>query len=96
MSRPVVFVIDDDAGVVHALQGDLSRRFGQDFLIIGESSAAAGLARLRDLADEHQSVALLIVGYEMREMPGIGFLARAHSLHPLAKRVLLVERDYSA
>ena len=29
-------------------------------------------------------------------MPGVDFLARAHELHPLAKRVLLVERDYSA
>jgi hypothetical protein len=44
MSRPVLFVIDDDAGVVHALRDDLSRRFGEDFRVIGESSAAAGLA----------------------------------------------------
>jgi thioredoxin reductase (NADPH) len=29
-------------------------------------------------------------------MSGIEFLALAHDLHPLAKRVLLVERDYSA
>ncbi len=32
----------------------------------------------------------------MREMPGVEFLRYAHALHPLAKRVLLVERDYSA
>ena len=31
----------------------------------------------------------------MSEMSGVDFLARAHELHPLAKRVLLVERDYS-
>ena len=48
MSRPVLFVIDDDAGVVHALRDDLRRRFGEDFRVIGESSAAAGLATLRD------------------------------------------------
>jgi hypothetical protein len=42
MSRPVLFVIDDDAGVVRALQGDLGRRFGEDFRVIGESSVAAG------------------------------------------------------
>ena len=39
MSRPVLFVIDDDAGVVHALRDDLGRRFGRDFRVIGESSA---------------------------------------------------------
>ena len=41
-------------------------------------------------------MALLIVDYDMAEMSGIDFLAQAHRLHPLAKRVLLVERDYSA
>ena len=92
MSQPVLFVIDDDAGVVHALRDDLSRRFGEDFRVIGESSAAAGLATLRELADEHEPVALLIVDHNMGEMPGVDFLAGAHAMHPLAKRVLLVER----
>ena len=41
-------------------------------------------------------MALLIVDHDMSEMPGVDFLARAHEVHPLAKRVLLVERDYSA
>jgi thioredoxin reductase (NADPH) len=96
MSRPVLFVIDDDAGVVHALRDDLARRFGEDFRVIAESSAAAGLAMLRALADSREPVALLIVDHDMSEMPGVSFLARAHEMHPLAKRVLLVERDYSA
>jgi hypothetical protein len=47
MSRPVLFALDDDAGVVLALRGALSRRFSQDFRVLGESSAAAGLATLR-------------------------------------------------
>jgi len=96
MSPPVLFVIDDDTGVMRALRDDLSRRFGGDFRVIGESSAAAGLAALRGLADGHEPVALLIVDHDMSEMPGVEFLARAHEMHPLAKRVLLVERDYSA
>jgi thioredoxin reductase (NADPH) len=96
MSRPVLFVIDDDAGVVHALRDDLARRFGEDFRVLADSSAAAGLAVLRELADSREPVALLIVDHDMSEMPGVSFLARAHEMHPLAKRVLLVERDYSA
>ena len=95
-ARPVMFVIDDDAGVMQALRDDLGRRFGEDFRVIGESSAAVGLAALRRLADEYQQVALLIADHGMSEMPGTEFLARAQKMHPLAKRVLLVERDYSA
>jgi thioredoxin reductase (NADPH) len=95
MSQPVLFVLDDDVGVVGALRGDLTRRFGGDYRVIGESSAAAGLAALSGLADERAPVALLIADHDMGEMPGVDFLARAHELHPLAKRVLLVERDYS-
>jgi thioredoxin reductase (NADPH) len=96
MSRPALFVLDDDAGVAHALRDDLSRRFGEDFRVLAETSAAAALTTLRSLADDGQPVALLIVDHDMAEMPGAQFLARAHQLHPLAKRVLLVERDYSA
>ena len=96
MSRPVVFVIDDNGGVVRALRDHLSRRFGEDFRIIGQSSVTAGLSVLRDLAASGEPVALLIAGHQLSDMPGVDFLARAHELHPLAKRVLLVERDYSA
>jgi thioredoxin reductase (NADPH) len=96
MNQPVIFVIDDDPGTVRVLREDLSRRFGQDFGISGESSATAGLAALRGLAGRGQPVALLIAGHRLRGMTGAAFLAAAHVLHPLAKRVLLVERDYSA
>jgi thioredoxin reductase (NADPH) len=92
---PVLFVIDDDAGTARALRGDLARRFGEDFRVISETSAAAGLSVLRGLAELHERVALLIVDDNLSGMPGVEFLARAHELHPQAKRVLLVERDYS-
>jgi thioredoxin reductase (NADPH) len=93
---PVLFVIDDDARTARALRDDLARRFGQDFRVIAETSAPAGLSALRGLAELHEPVALLIVDHNLSGMPGVDFLACAHELHPLAKRVLLVERDYSA
>ncbi|HEX5295355.1 MAG TPA: hypothetical protein VFX25_41320 [Streptosporangiaceae bacterium] len=34
MSRPVLLVLDDDAGVVRALRSDLSRRFSHDFRLM--------------------------------------------------------------
>ena len=95
-AHPVVFIVDDDAGVVNAMSQDLSRRFSQDFRVIGETSAAAGLTTLHALAGRQEPVALLIADHDMPEMTGVQFLAKAHDMHPRAKRVLLVERDYSA
>ena len=40
MSSPALFVLDDDPGVVHALHDDLSRRFGEDFRVIGAICAS--------------------------------------------------------
>ena len=78
------------------MSDDLNRRFSQDFRIVGETSPATGLAMLRGLADAHEAVALLIADNDMVEMPGVDFFGHAHEVHPLAKRVLLVERDYTA
>ena len=95
LPRPALFVIDNDPGVVSAMTGDLGRRFGQDFTVVGETTADAGLAVLQRLADHGVPVALLIVDHNLAGLPGADFLARAHELHPQARRVLLVERDYS-
>jgi thioredoxin reductase (NADPH) len=96
VSMPVLFVIDDDPRTMHVLRDDLSRRLGQEFGIVCESSADAGLAALRELAVRRVPVALLIVGQELSGMSGVAFLGQAHQMHPLAVRILLVERDYSA
>ena len=78
LSRPVLFLIDDDAGVMHALRDDLSLWFGEDFRVVGHSSAAAGLASLRELANAHEPVALLIVDDDMPDALELDFLcARA-------------------
>ena len=83
MARPVLFVLDDDTGVMFALREDLSRRFSLDFRVVGESSAAAGLAKLRRLAKHGERVALLIVDHQMTELPGLLRRQRAQ-LAPIA------------
>jgi thioredoxin reductase (NADPH) len=95
MGKPILFVLDDDPAVLRALAGDLSRRFGSDCQILAECSAAAGLEALTGLAARSEEVAVLIADQRMPGMSGIEFLTRAHGLHPLAKRVLLDERDYT-
>jgi thioredoxin reductase (NADPH) len=88
---PVLFVVDHDASSLEVLLSDLSRRFGNDFSVRGETSPDEALATLQEMAAANEPVALLLVDDDASE-----FLARAHELHRGAKRVLLVDRDYSS
>ncbi len=95
MGKPVLFLMAHERPVLEALAADLRRRFAGDCRILSERSPAAGLAALAQLAAQSEPVALLIADQRLPEMPGVDFLVRAHALHPAAKRVLLVERDYT-
>lgn len=90
-TKPVLFVLDQEAGSREALLGDLRRRFGNDFTVRGESSPDAAGQTLGELASAGVPVALLLVDEVSPD-----FLLRVHELHPGAKRVLLVDRDYSS
>jgi thioredoxin reductase (NADPH) len=97
MQRPVFLVVAEDAPRLEALTRDLSRRYDADYQVAGAGSAGAALAMLAELADSGGVVALLIADERLAEMPAVDFLARAHALHPGAKRVLLIDRgDWSA
>lgn len=88
---PVLFVVDHDPTSLDVVLSDLSRRFGNDFSVRGEAAPAAALAALKKIAAAKEPVALLLV-----DATASDFLARAHELHPGAKRVLLVDRDYTS
>jgi thioredoxin reductase (NADPH) len=96
MEKPVIFVIAAERSVLGALETDLERRFGTDCRILSAQDSDRALGELTALAEWHEPVALLIADQSLREMTGVAFLERAHALHPLAKRILLVERDYTA
>jgi thioredoxin reductase (NADPH) len=91
MAGPVLFVVDHDESSLRVLLADLTRRFGDDFTVKGNSSPEAALEKLQQMASANEPVALMLVDGRSSD-----FLARAHDLHPRAKRVLLVDRDYSS
>ena len=95
-SRPILFLVDDEERVLEALERDLRPRFGAAFRIMGEGSARAALGTLAALADQGEEIALLMVDQRMPDLSGEELLARAHELHPHARRVLVVERDYTS
>ena len=86
----MLFVLDRDTRSLEVLVSDLSRRFGNDFSVRGETSPAAALDALREMAAADEQVALVLVDDAVAD-----FLQSAHELYPEAKRVLLVDRDYS-
>ena len=93
---PIIFVVSSEGPVLRALRSDLVRRFGNDTRIVAVDSPEAGLRSLARLADGAEPVALMIADHAMAEMTGVEFLKSAHALHPMAKRILLVERDYTS
>ena len=88
---PVLFVVEHDPISLRGLLSDLSHRFGNDLRVRGETSPAVALVVLQELAAAGEPVALLLVDDAAPE-----FLVPAHELHPSAKRVLLVDRDYTS
>jgi thioredoxin reductase (NADPH) len=95
VDKPVLLLVADERPLLEALASDLTRRFGNDYRILCELAPGDGLAALEALAAEGQPVALLIADQRMRSMSGVDFLVTAHPLVPYAKRILLVERDYT-
>jgi len=95
--RPVFLLVAEDGPRLEALARDLKRRYLADYRVVSAVSAGTALTMLAELADSGAVVALLIADEHLLEMPAVDFLARAHDLHPGARRVLLVERgDWSA
>jgi thioredoxin reductase (NADPH) len=85
-------VLSEDAPRLEALADDLKRRYEADYQVVSVASASDALAMLADVGQTGADVAVLIADEELAEMPAIGFLARAHELHPHAKRVLFIHR----
>ena len=91
VTQPVFFVVDEDPTAVEMLVCDLERRFQADYRVMGETSAQAALKRLGALRESGEQVALIICYESMRAMPGSELLARSQSIHPNAKRILLID-----
>jgi thioredoxin reductase (NADPH) len=96
VEKPIIVLVADEAAVLEALEPDVARRFGNDCEILAFRDPDEALTRLGALAEERAPVALLIVDEDLGTIGGIEFTVRAHELHPTAKRILLVERNYTA
>ena len=94
-TRPVILVIEEEP-LADILADDLRLRFAAEFDVLREGSRPGGLEALKRLAAEGDPLALVIAGESIGGSDGgVEVLARAKSLHPSAKRALLVNRNYA-
>src|SRR3954451_24599233 len=89
-SKPVILAVDDDPLALDRVLDELRRRYARDYEVVGETSAAAALARI---GSPDQRLALVLADQWMREphLTGESVLGRTRERHPGAKRALLVD-----
>ena len=90
MPRPLLLAVDADPETLSRIETHLQRRFGGDFRIRGELTAAAALAQLEAARDRHDPVVTVLADQWLPDLPGAELLARVRTMHPDARRALLV------
>jgi thioredoxin reductase (NADPH) len=88
--RSHIVVVDDDVVDLDVLNVEIASRYGGAYGILVESSADETLNALEAMHRNGQNVAVVLARQWMAEMNGSDLLARLRSLHPRAKRVLLI------
>ncbi len=89
MAKPAILLVDDDPGVLHAIDRDIRRRYGSDYRILRAGSGAEALELLKHVRLRNEAVALILTDQRMPQMDGVTLLEQAKELYPDARRVLL-------
>jgi thioredoxin reductase (NADPH) len=89
MAKPAILLVDDDPGVLHAIDRDVRRRYGSDYRILRAGSGAEALEVLKHIRLRNEAVALILTDQRMPHMDGVTLLEQAKELYPDARRVLL-------
>jgi thioredoxin reductase (NADPH) len=87
----MLLVVDPDPPSLDRVEGELQRGFGSDFRVRGELTADDALKLLATTHSLGQRIAVVLVDHALPEVQRTEVLARARSLHPEARRALLVE-----
>ena len=91
---PVLLVVDDDPRARGVVEGELRKRYGTDYQVIGAGSADDPPGLLARLRDGRRLVSIVLAGQRMPGMTGTQLLAQVREFHRTAKRLLLTDEGY--
>ena len=91
---PVLLVVDDDPQARGVVEGELRKRYGADYQVIGAGSADDPPGLLARLRDDRRLVSIVLAGQRMPGMTGTQLLAQVREFHRTAKRLLLIDQRY--
>jgi thioredoxin reductase (NADPH) len=87
-------VVDDDQQARGVVEGELRKRYGADYEVVGVGSADASLVLLAKLRDDQRRVSIVLAGESVSQLTGTQLLARVREFHSTAKRLLLIHWQF--
>src|ERR671910_830684 len=88
--RPLLLAVDSDSRQLGRIEGELQRSFGADFRIRGESLPEDAVRTRQGANRRHERVAVVLVDDGIPDAARAEIFAIARTLHPDARRALLV------
>jgi len=88
--RPAIVIVSEDPDNFRIVANEVRKRYGADYQIVTFTSHGDATEDLERLRDSDVPVALILATHGGREQRGISFLAGTRSVHPTAKRVVVI------
>jgi thioredoxin reductase (NADPH) len=88
--RPLLLAVDANPRQLGRIEGELQRSFGSDFRVRGEIVPEDALRTLQAAHDRQERVAVVLVDDSFADEARAEIFATARTLHPDARRALLV------
>lgn len=87
--RPVMLLVDDEPGVLSAVERDIRDRYGGEYRVVTAAGGQEGIDAAQELKRRGAEIALFLVDQKMPRVTGLDLLEGTRDLYPDAKRVLL-------